>query len=258
MTSLDVISRIRETLKCGGCIYGPFMKTSDPMFVEIAGIAGFDFVILDKEHGAASLQDQQNNIRASLVREMLPIIRVNELTENAIGACLDIGACGVQVPHITTAKEARLVVEYSKYYPKGMRGMCRFVRAADYSGMERSAYFNSANEALIIIQLEGRQALENIDDILSVEGIDVVFIGPYDLSQSLGVPGQIHDLSVVTQMQRIVCAAKKRNIVVGTFVDTLELLTLWKEAGVQYLSYSTDAGLFMDTCKTLLQKLQNI
>ena len=162
MISSELIINFREKINRGEPVYGPFMKTSDPMFVEIAGIAGFDFAILDMEHGPTSLQDQQNNVRAATLRGMLPIIRINELSENAIGSALDIGACGIQAPQITNADEAARVVEYSKFFPQGMRGVCRFVRAADYSSMPRESYFKSANDAVIVIQLEGKEAIENL------------------------------------------------------------------------------------------------
>lgn len=141
MNYQEMINQFRRKLNHGEPVYGPFMKTSDAMFVEIAGIAGFDFAILDMEHGPTSLQDQQNNVRASCLRGMLPIIRVNELSENAIGSALDIGASGIQVPQITCSEEAVRVVNYAKFYPQGMRGVCRFVRAADYSSLPRSSYF---------------------------------------------------------------------------------------------------------------------
>lgn len=257
MISSELITDFRKKIFSGESVYGPFMKTKDAMFVEIAGIAGFDFAILDMEHGPISLQDQQNNIRAALLRDMLPIIRINELTENAVGAALDIGACGIQVPQITNAEQAAQVVEYAKFYPKGMRGVCRFVRAADYSGMPREEYFKSANDTLLIIQLEGKKAIDNIDDILSIQGIDIIFIGPYDLSQSLGVPGQVNDVSVINEMKYIVECARQRGKIIGTFVDTLDNLNLWRNTGIRYLSYNTDAGLFMETCKKIFSEMKN-
>ena len=227
----------------------------DDVFIDIAG---FDFAILDMEHGPASLQTQQNNIRAAELRDMMPIIRVNTLTENSIGAALDIGAYGIQIPQVASAAEAKMAVEYARFYPKGMRGVCRFVRAADYSGMNRTDYFRNSDDIFIIVQLEGVEAVSNLDQILSVDGIDIIFIGPYDLSQSLGVPGQVDHPTVIREMEKIVCKAKSRNKVIGTFVDTIDNLRLWKQSGVQYLSYGTDSGIFMNACKELREQFIKI
>lgn len=108
---------------------------------------------------------------------------------SVISEVLDIGTGGIQVPQIVNALDAQKVIKQAKFAPKGMRGVCRFVRAAGYSSKDRYTYFREADETLVILQLEGKEALENMDEIIEVEGIDVIFIGPYDLSQSLGVPG---------------------------------------------------------------------
>lgn len=241
----------KNKLKSGSCVYGPFMKTSDPMFIEAVGISGFDYVILDMEHGPVSTETQQNNIRAAEARNTVPIIRLQDSDENTIGKALDIGAYGIQVPQINTAEEARRVVKYAKFHPYGMRGVCRFVRAADYSGKDRFEYFEESKDLLIILQLEGISAIRNLDEILDVDGVDIIFIGPYDLSQSLGIPGQVSNPVVVNTMKEIVEKAKNKNKVIGTFVDTPENLKMWRELGLQYLSYSVDIGIFMDACKDL-------
>lgn len=241
----------KEKLNNGDCVYGPFMKTGDPMFVEAAGLAGFDYVILDTEHGPVEIESQQNNVRAAEARNLVPIIRLKDKAENTIGRALDIGAYGIQVPQISTAEEARDVVKYAKFYPYGMRGVCRFVRAADYSAMDRYEYFESSKDVLIILQLEGIDAIKNLEEILEVEGIDILFIGPYDLSQSLGVPGQVNNPKVVEAMQSIVEKAKTKNKVIGCFVDTLEDVKMWRDLGLQYLSYSVDVGIFYEACKSI-------
>jgi 4-hydroxy-2-oxoheptanedioate aldolase len=232
------------------------MKTEDPMFVEIVGLTGFDFVILDMEHGPVTIQQQQNNIRAAISRDLLPIIRSKDINENTIGSILDIGSCGIQVPQVKTAAQARQVVEYSKYYPYGMRGVCRFVRAADYSTMERNTFFENSKDIIIIIQLEGKEAISNLDEILSIDGIDILFIGPYDLSQSLGVPGQIDHPIVIEKVNEISKKAQNSGKIVGTFVDTIQNAVKWKKAGIQYLSYNTDAGIFSEACSNILHDIK--
>lgn len=254
----ESLKRFREKINTGEMVFGTFMKTSDPMFVEAAGISGFDYVILDTEHGPVTIESQQNNIRAAEARNTVPIIRLKDCNENTIGSALDIGAYGIQVPQINTAEEAEKVVKCAKFYPYGMRGVCRFVRAADYSDMERYDYFEDSKNILIILQLEGVNAIKNLDDILEVDGVDILFIGPYDLSQSLGIPGQVNNPIVVDAMKNIVEKAKAKGKVIGTFVDTYEDFKLWKELGLQYLSYSVDVGMYMDICKSVNEKFKSI
>ena len=248
------IKEFRKKLK-NGHVTGPFSKTCDPAFIEIMGYAGFDFVILDLEHGPNSVQTLENLIRAALVADILPIVRVKENTPHIIGEVLDIGAAGIQVPQITSGSEAKDAICRAKFAPHGERGICRFVRAADYSTKDRFEYFKEANEAIIILQLEGKQAILNVDEILEVDGYDVIFIGPYDLSQSLGYPGEIKHSVVINAIQDIREKCCRRNIAVGIFADTVADALFWKQQGISYLSYSVDVGLFAEHCKAVLQEL---
>jgi 4-hydroxy-2-oxoheptanedioate aldolase len=249
------VEKFRDKIKKGKCVAGPFMKSLDPAFVEIAGHAGFDFVILDMEHGPSDVPGLQNLIRAAQCTNVLPVVRVPDTTESLMSKVLDAGASGIQVSQIVNAKQAEDAVKNSKFSPAGHRGVCRFVRAAGYSSIDRFEYFKQANESLIILQLEGEEAINNLREILNVRGIDIIFIGPYDLSQSLGVPGQIDHPAVFEKMRYIVDEAKKRNIVTGTFVDNYENATLWKSMGVQYISYSVDVGIFYNSCREIVKQL---
>ncbi|WP_252228596.1 HpcH/HpaI aldolase family protein [Caldicoprobacter algeriensis] len=143
----ELLKSFKQKLN-NGYVIDPFMKTGDPAFVEVAGYAGFDFAILDTEHGPVSIESMQNNIRAALVSGIVPIIRVQDHQEVNIAKALDIGALGVQVPQITNAEEAEKVVKAARFYPNGSRGVCRFVRAARYSAMDRYEYFRSADDNL--------------------------------------------------------------------------------------------------------------
>lgn len=250
----ELLRVFREKLR-DGVVVGPFMKSSDPAFVEAAGYAGMDFVILDMEHGPVSLQEMQNNVRAAQLANTLPIVRVRRLSEIDIGQALDIGAAGVEIPQITCAEDARNAVRFARFYPQGERGVCRFVRAAHYSMQAQDAYFCNANRSLVIIQLEGQQAVHSLEEILEVPGLDIVFIGPYDLSQSLGLPGQVDHPRVREQMRMIVEHARCKGIAVGTFTDTPAMAEEWMRAGVRYISYSVDVGIFADACRAIAVQL---
>lgn len=237
--------------------FGLFMKTSDPSFVEIASLAGFDFLIFDFEHGVTDFTQMTNLIRASKIHNSKSIIRVSGIFENEISKALDIGAEGIQIPQIKNSHDVKKVIEYSKFYPDGNRGVCRFVRAANYSMTPQEEYYKNSNNSKIIIQLEGVDAINNIEDIISIKGIDIVFIGPYDLSQSLGLPGEIFNPIVIEKMSYIINKCNEKHIRVGTFVDSLNSLKQWKNLGVSYIAYSVDVGLFADKCKEIIEKLND-
>jgi 4-hydroxy-2-oxoheptanedioate aldolase len=116
--------------------------------------------------------------------------------------------------------------------------------------MDKSEYFKYANEnTLIIIHIEGLEGIENLDEILEVEGIDVIFIGPYDLSQSLGIPGDVNNVKVEEKMKEVVNKASAKGKIVGTFVDDIDAANKWKSLGIQYMSYAVDVGIIYDSFK---------
>ena len=236
-------------------VLGTFSKSTDPAFIEVMGHAGFDFVVLDLEHGPNNVLSLQNLIRAAETSGLMPIVRVKEDPLSLIGEVLDVGARGIQVPNVRTRQDVEGIIRGARFAPQGMRGVCRFVRAAGYSSADSSTYFADSNTAVLILQLEGREAVENVEEILSVPGVDIVFIGPYDLSQSLGVPGDVRNPKVTDAMAKIVARCVSRKILVGTFADTPEDARKWRKAGVRYLCYSVDVGLFTEKCHETAQML---
>ena len=238
-------------------VFGPFSKTCDPAMIEAMGHAGFDFVILDMEHGPNGLETLQHLIRAAELSGILPIVRTRPGNTELIGMALDVGAAGVQAPQVTTPEEAAAAVAAAKFAPLGERGVCRYVRAARYSSIPAAEYFPLANEALMIVQLEGRRALDNLDRILAVPGLDVVFVGPYDLSQSLGVPGQVDHPRVAECVQRIVEACVAKKLACGTFTESPAAAAKWTARGLRYVSYSVDVGLMTAACSAHVRDLKS-
>lgn len=251
----NIIKDFKEKVNGEGVI-GVFSKTADPAFIEILGHAGMDYVIIDLEHGPNTVQTAQNLIRAAQVVGLMPIVRVKESCASVMNEVLDIGAGGIQVPQITCKSEAEAVIKRTRFAPIGERGVCRFVRAADYSAKDRFEYFKDSNDTVTILQVEGQEGIDNIDEILSVSGIDVLFIGPYDLSQSLGVAGQIDNPKVEEKMLEIVSKCKEKGIAVGTFVDTLQNAHKWKDLGVKYISYSVDVGIFYEAVSDIVKEIK--
>ena len=184
-------NRMKEKLRAGEPVYGVSVMIPSPQIVEMIGAAGFDWVLLDCEHGTLTLESVELMAMAAEACGITAIARPVTRSPEHILQVLDRGVMGVQVPHVNTAEDARRVVAAVKYHPLGQRGLAAGTRAAAYDAHGTLAdYVKAANEAtLIAIQLEDEAAIRNIDKLLQVENIDVFFIGPSDLSQSMGHPG---------------------------------------------------------------------
>jgi 4-hydroxy-2-oxoheptanedioate aldolase len=249
-----------ENLKkklAAGAAYGTFSKTNDPFFIEILGKSGFDFVILDCEHGPNDPRALLPLVLAARCGGLLPIVRVPALSAPDIQRVLDLGVAGVQIPQICNRKDAEAAVKFTRFHPLGERGVCRYVRAADYSLMEKPKYFAGQNaEVALIIHIEGAEGLSNLDAILEVKGLDVIFIGPYDLSQSLGVPGEIQHPKVVAAVKEIAEKCRAAGAVAGIFTDTVEAARSWREAGIRYIAHSVDVGIFAAGCRAAVEGLR--
>lgn len=229
-------------------LVGPFVRIARPEVVEMLAMAGYDYGVLDLEHGGAvNMNDVYPLILAAENRGIKLMARVPGINETYIKWLLDLGIGGLQIPHIKTKQDAQKAVEYSKFYPMGERGLCRFVRAAEFSNMAKETYITGANEkSVIILQIEGMEGARNIEEIAAVEGVDVIFVGPYDLSQSMGLTGQIWHPDVIKEITRIIEICKARGILTGVFTDTPEGIKHWSKLGVKYLNYRIDTEMFLD------------
>lgn len=182
---------LKEKLNNGERVVGSIVQGALPALVEISGLAGFDFVFIDAEHGPLTIKDCEELIRAAEVVGTIPLIRVRKLDTELILRYLDIGAMGIIVPGIQNKEEAEAAVRAVKYYPLGDRGLSG-TRSSDYGlKMPMKDYVKFANEQIMVIPvIENKEAVDNIEEILSVDGIDAAIIGTSDLGQSLGYPGE--------------------------------------------------------------------
>jgi len=255
--TVAAVRQARERLSKGEVLNGIFCKTTAPEFVECIGYAGFDFCILDMEHSPVDYETLQNLIRAAEVSGVMPVVRTCDAQAGNIEKPLDLGAAGVQVPQVAARETACAVVNAARYAPEGQRGVCRFVRAAHFSAMNRAEYFAAANEALVILQLEGTH-LAAYEEIAGLPGVDILFIGPYDLSQKLGLPGEIEHPRVQEEIRKIIGIARAKGKTVGVFADTVEQAARWVALGCQYIAYSVDTGLFYKACRETVQALKGL
>ncbi|MFB6087137.1 MAG: HpcH/HpaI aldolase/citrate lyase family protein [Haloarculaceae archaeon] len=232
---------LRERLLDGETAVGTFQLLDTPMAAEIAGVAGMDFTILDQEHGPLTAETCVGMCAAAQRAGTAPVVRVRNNSEAEIQRALDIGAAGVEIPQIETEADAEAAVEHARFDPLGSRGLSPYVRAGGYTGS--ADYTERQNEeTAVIVHIEGERGVDNLDDIMAVEGIDVLFLGPYDMSQSLGIPGQVHDDRVEALMSEVCDRATSAGKVVGTYADDPEMARRWVDAGAQYVAISVDGA----------------
>jgi 4-hydroxy-2-oxoheptanedioate aldolase len=203
---------IKEKLDRGEAPVGTFSWTNSPVTVECLAHAGLDYVILDCEHTPADAETVVSLIRAAEAKGITPFVRARELSRSAILKLLDGGAMGVVIPNLKTVAQVRRVAEYGKYPPVGQRGFIQS-READYGAADFAAaipsYMAVSNrETLLLPQCETAELLSCIEEAVAVPGIDGVLVGPYDLSLSLGIPGQFDHLDFLTALRRIAAACR--------------------------------------------------
>lgn len=235
---------LRTRLADGEVVVGSFQTIDSPMVSEIMAAAGLDFVIVDQEHGPLSAREVLTHSMAAQRAGAASVVRVRSNDEAEIQRALDVGADAVEIPQIETAADARAAVSGARFDPLGERGLNPYVRAAGYDGDD--AYTDEQNESVaVIVHVEGEEAIRNLDEIMSIEGIDVLFLGPYDLSQSIGVPGQVTDPRVVDMMEDACRRAERHDKIVGTYADDPAMASRWIDAGVQFIALSVDAPLLL-------------
>lgn len=233
-------NKLKEKLLHQKTCIGMFFTVNSTEMVEIAGITGYDFAVIDMEHGPGNTQSILPLLIAAERRGLCPIIRIPEITPSIITQTLDIGAHGLQAPQVGTVQEAAQLTQYSKYYPKGLRGMGS-PRAGDYGYTRLNTYINDANaETLLIAQCESKEGYEHLEEIAACPDIDILFLGPYDMSQSLGMPGNVHSQAMDDMRRTLIDVCRKHHKIPGTFAQDGKDAKRLKEMGFRYLTIGMD------------------
>ena len=238
-----------------------FLFTGSAPLVEIMAHTGFDFVIIDIEHSVIAIEDSTHLVRAAEASGLIPIIRLPELTPYVVGKALDTGVTGIMFSHIRNKEDAELAVRLTKYPPQGERSMCTAIRASGYASAGWSDFQRRANEETMVIALiEDKDAVERMDEIASVPGIDVLFVGPGDLSQSLGAGDRGHEHPAVrAATQRSVELARANGqVAMSVPYPTVspESATDLMKLGVQLIAYSIDERVFFNACQSVIRALR--
>jgi len=249
-------NNIKQKIKNGENVIGTFVKFTDASTIEIIGLLGFEFFVLDNEHVSMNRESMVNIIRAADATGIVPLVRVRENRPVEILQALDSGALGVQIPQVNTLEEAKSVVRSVKYAPMGDRGFAPTHRAARYGIMDPVAYVEQSNEeTLVVCYCETGTAVDNLDEILTVEGIDVIFVGPFDLSQSLGLTGQPKHPKVMEAIDKVIMKTTRAGKAVGIIASDAAEAKWWIDKGVQYITISSDQGMIVSRGKQIMSDL---
>lgn len=242
--------RVKEKLARGEPVFGTFFKFGSPGLVELFGLAGFDFLIIDGEHSTFGHADVESMIRTCELVGMSSIIRTQDASEASILHALDSGASGVQVPSLRDVEHVREVIFKSKYHPIGGRGWAPGCRAADYAFGSADEYVARANrDTLVSVHVENREMVEQIDALCAVEHLDVVFIGTGDLSQSLGHPGKADHPDVQAAVDKVIAAGVRHGKHLGAVASSPDQLRNYIKRGVKYIAWQSDLVMYKNALK---------
>jgi 2-keto-3-deoxy-L-rhamnonate aldolase RhmA len=243
----------RERLKSGDRLVGTLLTLDAPEAAEILSRAGYDWLFLDLEHSAMGPSEAQRLMQAA--GDRIPtLVRVESRDEVGIRKALDIGAAGIIVPQIHSRAEAETAVALAKYPPAGTRGV-GLGRAALF-GNHFAEYVARANrETAVVVQVEHADAVAGITEIAAVEGIDALFVGPYDLSASMGIPGKVAAPEVTAAIARVLAAARSARLAAGIFAASAETARGYLAQGFSLIAMGTDGLLLGQAAASALRRL---
>ena len=247
-------NNLRRLLHEGNFVFGTWSNIPSPTVTNILSKAGLDFIVLDLEHGPATFETVENQMYAAEADGVTAVVRLAEVDEKAILHALEIGAQSILVSQVASREEAERVVRSMRFHPQGERGVSLFTRNFGYSEKDYEEKIPRLNDEMFAgVLVEGKQGISNIRDICEVQNLDMVYLGIYDISQVLGVPGEVTHpkvLEVVRECGRLIRAAGK---VAGSVAPTPEYMKILIDAGYQFVSYRADSAMLVDTYRDARQ-----
>ncbi len=220
---------------------GTFLNLGSPTAVEIAAQSGFDWLLIDLEHGSGSYAELRPQLLAATTANVAPIVRIRSIDADVVKFVMDSGAAGIMFPYISTVEEAQSAVRAMKYPPRGNRGVAGIIRATDY-GVNWSDYFQSSNDAsTVVVQIETPEAVQSAFNIASTDGVDILFVGPLDLSVNMGCPGNFTTPEFIKALTQVVQACQQAGKAAG-ILSRPELIQQHKDLGFRLLALGSDSG----------------
>ncbi|AYO29647.1 hypothetical protein D2962_02630 [Biomaibacter acetigenes] len=240
--------QIKQAMKNGEALIGIMIEEmTTPNIAKILAACGFKYFIIDCEHGSFNDESVASIISVAKGSGIIPMVRVPEIRKDTISKPLEAGAMGLLIPQIKTVEDVKRVVEEARYAPQGKRGISHTKPHNNYitkSDPEQTKKEN--DEVMIILQIETKEAIENLDEILSVEGIDAALIGPNDLSQSYGILGQFDNPIILQAFDKVIEVSKKHDIISGVHFGDIKNIEKMGPKGMRLLMWNTEVGLIID------------
>jgi 2-keto-3-deoxy-L-rhamnonate aldolase RhmA len=248
-------NRVKQLLQQGKSACGTWVSLCSPMAAEIVGMAGFDWLLIDMEHGPGDYQTLVTQLQAiAAAGDSEPIVRVQWNDPVIVKRVLDAGAHGVMIPGIKTVEEAQRGIASTKYPPHGFRGIAS-VRGGRY-GLDTTYLKDSNEQIMVYLQVETKEAVKDIDRILDLPGIDVCFIGPNDLAADLGHTGDMGHAEVVAAIEKVEKAAKARKIPLGTVSRSWDAAKALYDKGYQAVSVQSDVNFLLTAARQAVASFQ--
>lgn len=250
---------VKHALAAGKPVFGSeISRLRSPDVARLYAAAGFDFAFIDTEHSAFNLETVADIIAVCRIVGIVPIVRVPQAEYTFVARVLDQGAQGIIVPRVNDAQTVRDIVSWMRYPPQGIRGYADTAAQTDHQRVAADQLIATNNlETLCVIQIERRQALENLDEMLAVPGVDVACMGCMDLSIDLGIPGQIDHPTMVAAIQKVVDTAARHRVASGIIVGKMETVNRWVQAGMRFASYATESMLLQEGATAAVSRLRS-
>jgi len=252
------INSVKKALKEGRLQLGcGFAQLRSAEVAKLLAAAGFDWAFLDAEHGCFGQETLQDLCRVASMAGLTPFVRVADLQYALVARALDNGAQGIIFPRVESAEVLARAVSWTKFPPMGVRGFGLTAVQVDYEKVSIPEIAKHMNEnVMVILQIETKLAVERRDELLSVPGVDVVMVGPVDLSISLGVPGDFHHEKMVEAMDQIRESCLKHGVVPGTQTRTLALAKFWKDRGMPFIGCGSETGFLFEKASEVAAALR--
>ena len=253
-------SLVKRKLKDGRICFGSMLRSlKSPIAVPLYASIGWDFIIVDTEHNDYNNDIIGNLCLLSKYEEIDLYVRVPDKEYHLIALMLDLGADGIVYPQVKTQAESQLIKDSSRYYPIGKRGVSISEYVTRCRNISQNDYTKSMNGELVnIVQIESQEGIENIDKILSVGEIDAVMIGPADLTQDMGIPGEFHNPRVKVAFKKIIESCDNHGVAPGIHLSNIEDVRVWINAGMRFIAYSYDLKFLKDSATESLSNLQKL
>jgi 2-keto-3-deoxy-L-rhamnonate aldolase RhmA len=221
-------------------LVGAFLQTGSAVAAEIASTTGIDWALIDLEHGAGTEAELVGQLHALGTGPVAGIVRVESLSRLRVGRALDLGAAGVMVPQINTPEDARELASFVRYQPSGARGVALSARGAGYGTARHGDLDRISDSIITIAQIETRLAVDNAPKIAATDHIDVLFVGPSDLSHSLGVPGQFESRVFAEALDSVAAAARSASKALGVHIPSISEFDRYHSRGFRFISVGAD------------------